>query len=489
MLIDDSVKVGENRSVNRCLAIAYSALAALLLGAYLIQTLKGERTWIYYGMFAFIMAIPGVINAAFQKRNPNTKVTKYLLPMGWLVVYLFVMFTGVTPGVYTYVFPMLMGFTLFHDRKYTALYCICIELINILYFVTGQKQVSAVDTEIQLAAVFTICTYAVLTSTVDAKLTGFKLSHIMNAGKEQEIQTKRANEVVFNVSGEITELLDIVSRLNKSTQSSVNAMQQVCEGTSQTAISVQGEVVHIEAMGDNVDSIEYCTKRMSENLNDTMQSVSSGIVNVKKLGIAAERTIKTTESTTLVVNGLAEKVSAIERVVGIIEEIANQTNLLSLNASIEAARAGDAGRGFSVVADEIRKLSEQTNESLSIIKSDVKAITESSKAVISDVSELVEIFNEQRDLVKHTINSFDEIHKLSSLVEDDYKQIADTVSKVRVSKDSVMDNISTISAVTEEVTVNAQSTMDVEERNLATLNKVSEGVTRIFEITRNLTSK
>lgn len=65
----------------------------------------------------------------------------------------------------------------------------------------------------------------------------------------------------------------------------------------------------------------------------------------------------------------------------------------------------------------------------------------------------------------------------------------DTASKVRVSKDSVMDNISIISAVTEEVTANAQSTMDVEKRNLATLSKVSEGVIRIFEITRNLTSE
>lgn len=67
-----------------------------------------------------------------------------------------------------------------------------------------------------------------------------------------------------------------------------------------------------------------------------------------------------------------------------------------------------------------------------------------------------------------------------SLVEDDYKQIVDTASKVRVSKDLVMDNISTISTVTEEVTADAQSTMDVEKRNLATLSKVSEGVTRIF---------
>ena len=102
----------------------------------------------------------------------------------------------------------------------------------------------------------------------------------------------------------------------------------------------------------------------------------------------------------------------------------------------------------------------------------------------------MEIFKEQRNLVKRTTDSFNEIYKLSSLVEDGYKQIVDTASKVRVSKDLVMDNISTISTVTEEVTADAQSTMDVEKRNLATLSKVSEGVTRIFfEITRNLTSE
>ena len=102
----------------------------------------------------------------------------------------------------------------------------------------------------------------------------------------------------------------------------------------------------------------------------------------------------------------------------------------------------------------------------------------------------MEIFKEQRNLVKRTTDSFNEIYKLSSLVEDGYKQIVDTASKVRVSKDLVMDNISTISTVTEEVTADAQRTMDVEKRNLATLSKVSEGVTRIFfEITRNLTSE
>lgn len=489
MLLEDNELVGENRSVNRVLAIAYGALAALLLGAYLLQVLKGERTWTYYGMFAFVMAVPGVVNAVFQKRDPNTKVTKYMLPIGWLVVYTFVMFTGVTPGIYAYVFPMLMGFTLFHDMKYTSAYCVAIEVINILYFVTGQKQISPVDTEIQLAAVFTICTYSILASLVDERLVKFKQDRIENAAKYQEERANDIHETIKNVENKVNTLNSMVTDLMNASTSATFAMDEVVNGTTQTTTSIQEQLCQMESLSGDIDSINQSASRVNELIDTTVKDVSNGVSLMNDLKSTSVNTSKKSEHALGVADDLVSKINAINEIVSVIDGIAKRTNLLSLNASIEAARAGEAGAGFNVVAEEIRSLSGQTTESLTTIKNSVSDIVESVNCVMSDIQSLNEAFIEQDKMTEQVGNNLNSVDLCLSKVTDEYKGITSAVGKSVAAKNSVVDNIGNISAVTEEVSANAQSTSESESQNLKMLRTLSEEVTNILVLISKLEDK
>jgi methyl-accepting chemotaxis protein len=491
MIIDGHGKLTEKRTVNRCVLIAYSFIAFVLAAAYLVEFVKGNRTGGYTAVFLLLLLLPVAVDMILQKKDPESEAVKYLLPISYFVVYIFVLFTGNTTMTYVYMIPILMIFPLFHKWKYTTFYSIGVMACNIVYLgyakATGALEaVPMIDIEIQLAAVFLISLYGSLISYIDAGMTKRKMDEIETAQERRKAVLEQIKKVAENTAENSQKILEKTENLRTASVSSTDAMEQVCEGTGATAEAVQEEIGYIDTMSRDIDSIRETVDGFHNSLGDTLETIENGTKNVEQLGDSAKVTAETSTSTTEAMDDLMEKIHNVNQIVGLIDNISRQTNLLSLNASIEAARAGEAGRGFAVVAGEIRDLSEQTNDSLEKIRKEIQGINDGSQKVTDNMNQLTEVFARQNSLVEDTGRLFTKITETSEAMDSDYRKIEQSISEIQKSKKALVDSVSSISASTEEVTANAQNTLELNQRNLDYLKELNEDIRRLSQTVEEL---
>ena len=143
----------------------------------------------------------------------------------------------------------------------------------------------------------------------------------------------------------------------------------------------------VNDLSKNVDELEEATISVTEDLDKTFEFLEKFIVSLENVVDDINRGNEKQQDLVSKVNSLTSQAENIKDILSIISEIATQTNLLALNAAIEAARAGEHGRGFAVVADEVRKLAERTQKSLEEIEASLSLITQTVEEISSGVNE------------------------------------------------------------------------------------------------------
>jgi len=207
------------------------------------------------------------------------------------------------------------------------------------------------------------------------------------------------------------------------------------------------------------------TEAGGDNMKNTINKVNEINVNFK---YAMER-----------VEGLDNQTKNISQLTQVIQEIADQTNLLALNAAIEAARAGEHGRGFAVVADEVRKLAEQVSTSITSITGIITTIQRESKEVVQVLSQGYKIVEEGTTQMEKTNLSFSRINDQVIQVSEEMNIIATSLYDIVESTSEINQEIEQIAAVSEEAAAGIEQTSASAEEANATMNQV-------YETTKNL---
>ena len=280
------------------------------------------------------------------------------------------------------------------------------------------------------------------------------------------------NLMINGLQALVSQASDVASEIQHSTTDILKASDRMRRGAEQQTAEIQGASGAVNEMSRTI-------QRMAENAEAATQASLRATQAAVKGGTSVAETIKgmqriraAVQTTGKKIKGLGERSLEIGAIIEVINEIATQTNLLALNAAIEAARAGEQGRGFAVVADEVRKLAERAARATKDITSLIKGIqVETSEAVtvMEEGTREVEEGTKLADQAGAALREIEQIVKQTSGLVTDITNSA--VNQVKVSE-GIVTSMDSISKLTQETTVGVRDTVE-------TISKLAELSTRL----------
>ncbi|MBF0456365.1 MAG: bacteriohemerythrin [Nitrospirae bacterium] len=312
-------------------------------------------------------------------------------------------------------------------------------------------------------------------------LRSFELFTVSGSDISVKLDESAAGELgeaakIFNkLASKMNKMVNDISALNDQAASSSDELCVLSDKTTQSA-GTQAE--QIEQIVHSMIHMKVTIGELTQNAmvaSDSARKAADFATHGKDV---VNKTIKSmdgiksrTEDSESVVHTLREKSSRIGEIIQTINDIAEQTNLLALNAAIEAARAGEQGRGFAVVADEVRKLAEKTSFATKEISEMILTIQTSTVSAVESMSEASLEVSNGVDFINQAGASLEEIVQTNEDVTDKITRIAAATEEQSATTNDILETMERISKLSNEVTSNAQKTTSAAEELSETIVK------------------
>lgn len=261
--------------------------------------------------------------------------------------------------------------------------------------------------------------------------------------------------------------------LLEETKSITTSISDVEQGIVMQAKDAENCLTRMDDLSKKIGVVSENTGKIADIADVTKSTVSDGLATIDTLQDKVKATTQVTAEVISNIEDLEKASQSIANIVGAINDIADETSLLSLNASIEAARAGDAGRGFAVVAESIRKLAEQSLNSVNEIRNIVGKIQKQTVDTVEVAKQAELIVNSQEEALKATIAVFRDIDKHVSGLAENLSQISAGIDEMEGAKKDTLAAIESISAVAEETASAVTEVNEAAGRQLEAVKKLN----------------
>ena len=266
-----------------------------------------------------------------------------------------------------------------------------------------------------------------------------------------------------------TQISTIVQTLTAAIEHFSQQITQAREGSATQASRITETAAAMEQMNTSVADVAHNADAGAEAAQETRKKAEQGRETVNRCAASINNVRDHAAALKGDMEALAQHASSIGEIMGVISDIADQTNLLALNAAIEAARAGEAGRGFAVVADEVRKLAEKTMSSAGTVHTAVTSIQQSTRTSVEQMEVSMKLVEESTELAEASDAALVDIVTTIGRAVDQVKAIADASEQQSSSSTAITQNIQHVSDIAEG---NAQAMLDAANSLLEVMEQV-----------------
>ena len=286
----------------------------------------------------------------------------------------------------------------------------------------------------------------------------------LEAEEARKQAEKARSEGMLEAAARLTSVADIISAASEQLSSRIVSGR---DGAAHQAARMAETAAAMDEMNAAVLEVARNASSAAEISEQSKGKAVAGIREVREESLRLKKDMSQ-------LSGFARSIS---HVMDVISDIADQTNLLALNAAIEAARAGEAGRGFAVVADEVRKLAEKTMASTADVGGAIKAIQDSTETNMSQVERAVEHIEGAADLITKSGETLQEIVTMAQASADQVRAIATASEQQSASSAEISQSVNEVNAIADETS----AAMDEAERAVSDLADQAQTLSALIE--------
>ncbi|MBQ7832088.1 MAG: methyl-accepting chemotaxis protein [Lachnospiraceae bacterium] len=268
-----------------------------------------------------------------------------------------------------------------------------------------------------------------------------------------------------------------------------DSVEFISRGAADQADQTSVAAIQVSNIGDQIDSISEDVSSLTEAASQMAEAEKASTSIINELNVSNEEMIDSIEKIATQIEITNTSVQEIRTAIAMIQSISDETDLLSINASIEAAHAGDAGRGFAVVAEQISKLAAQSGNNATEIEKIINALLEQSNLMVNYMDDVKIKISEQREKLDMTIDKFSAVANGvdNSLVN--IGNITNGMNELRKSRDVILDVISDLSAVSQQYAASTSGTIEAAQTMNEAMTAVENASQKLKNMSDDLTKE